>query len=112
MHIDVSAEVLLLQLGYSKTRSSLLQAQRIIDTTKGFDKFSKHILSLHDHIKKMNAYIGLSNTNDCLKIKCDDHDAPEILEEFHEEVKHWSEKYNVEVQQIEKRPVYYILGTK
>ncbi len=112
MQIDVSAEVLLLQLGYTKSDSSLLQAQKIIDTTKGFDKFSKHVLSLHDHIKKMNAYIGLSNTNNYLKIKCDDHDAPEILEEFHEEVKHWSEKYNVEIQQIEKKPVYYILGTK
>lgn len=112
MQIDVSAEVLLSQLGYTKTESSLSQAQRMIDNTKGFEKFSKHIISLHDHIKKMNAYVGLSNKTDYFKIKCDTNDAPEIIEEFHQEVNHWSEKYNVEIQRLENQPTYYILGTK
>lgn len=111
MHLDVSAEVLLLQLGYTKTENSLLQAQKMIDNTKGFEKFSKHIISLHDNIKKMNAYIALSSTTDYFKIKCDKNDAPEILEEFHNEVAHWSNKYNVEIKRLHKKHVYYILGT-
>lgn len=112
MHLDVSAEVLLSQLGYSKNNASLKQAQTMIDKTNEFDKFSKHVISFHDQIKKMNAYVGFSNTTDYLKIKCDEHDADEILEEFHEEVAHWSNKYNVEVERIDNRPVYYILGKK
>ncbi|WP_419769287.1 MAG: hypothetical protein ACNI3C_07960 [Candidatus Marinarcus sp.] len=112
MQLDVSAEVLLSQLGYTKTDSSLLQAQKMIDNTKNFEKFSKHIISLHDHIKKMNAYVALSNTSDYCKIKCDENDAPEILEEFHQEIAHWSNKYNVDVEQLDNRPVYYILGAK
>jgi len=110
MHIDVSPEVILSQLGYSKNDAALRQAQTMIENTKEFDKFSKHILSLHDHIKKMNAYVGFSNKNEYLKIKCDEHDADEILEQFHQEVAHWSNKYSVTLQQLDNKPIYYILG--
>lgn len=111
MQLDISAEVLLSQLGYSKSDSSLKQAQMVIDTTKEFGKFSKHIISLNDHLKKMNAYIALSNSTEYLKIKCDENDADEILEEFHEEVNHWANKYNVKLQKLPSKEVYYILGT-
>lgn len=111
MQLDVSAEVILSQLGYSRSDASLKQAEKMISTTSNFDKFSKHIFSLNDHLKKMNAYVSLSNKTDYLKIKCDENDAAEILEEFHEEVSHWANKYNVQLQQLEKKPIYYILGT-
>lgn len=111
MHLDVSPEVLLSQLGYSKSDSSMRQAEMVMNQTKDFNKFSKHIISLNDHLKKMNAYVGLSNSSDFLKIKCDENDADEILEEFHEEVSHWANKYNVELQQLDAKPIYYILGT-
>lgn len=110
MQIEVSPEVILSQLGYSKSEAALQQAQTMIENTKEFDRFSKHILSLHDHIKKMNAYVGFSNKTEYLKIKCDENDAEEILEEFHEEVAHWSNKYDVAVQQLNDKPIYYILG--
>jgi len=111
MQLNVSAEVILSQLGYSKSESSLQQAEKMISITSNFDKFSKHIFSLNDHLKKMNAYVGLSNKTDYLKIKCDENDANEILEEFHEEVSHWADKYNVKLQQLDKKPIYYIIGT-
>ena len=111
MQIDVSAEVILSQLGYSKSDASMKQAEKMISITDNFDKFSKHIFSLNDHLKKMNAYVGLSNKTDYLKIKCDENDAKEILEEFHEEVSHWANKYNVKLQQLDQKPIYYILGT-
>lgn len=111
MHLDVSPEVLLSQLGYSKSDSSMRQAEMVMNQTKDFNKFSKHIISLNDHLKKMNAYVGLSNSSDFLKIKCDENDANEILEEFHEEVAHWAGKYNVNLQKLNDKHVYYILGT-
>lgn len=110
MQLNVSAEVILSQLGYSNNESSLKQAQKVIDSTKGYEKFAKHILTLNDHIKKMNAYVGLSNSSDHFKIKCDENDAKEILEEFHETVINWSKKYNVDIQRVDKKPTYYILG--
>ncbi len=111
MQLDVSPEVLLSQLGYSKSDASLQQAEKMITSTSNFDKFSKHIFSLNDHLKKMNAYIGLSNKTDYLKIKCDENDAEEILKEFHDEVSHWANKYNVKLEKMDNKPIYYILGT-
>ncbi|RXJ86604.1 hypothetical protein [Arcobacter sp. CECT 8985] len=110
MQIEVNAEVVLSQLGYTKNESSLKQAEDIIENTKDFDKFAKHIISLNDNLKKMNAYVALSNTNNYLKIKCDENDAEEILNQFHQSVKNWAEKYNVELQKVENKEVYYILG--
>ncbi len=111
MQLDISPEVLLSQLGYTKSDSSLNHAQEVINETKDFEKFSKHIISLNDHLKKMNAYVGLSNSTKYLKIKCDEHDADEILKEFHEEVSHWADKYNISLKKLDNKPVYYILGT-
>ena len=110
MQIEVSPEVLLSQLGYAKNESSLKQAKQIMNQTKDFSKFSKHIISLNDHLKKMNAYITLSNSSDYLKIRCDENDADAILEEFHTEVSHWADKYNVDLQKLDNKHAYYILG--
>jgi len=110
MQINVSPEVILSQLGYSKSESSLQQAEKMISSTSNFDKFSKHIFALNDHLKKMNAYVSLSNTTNYLKIKCDENDAEEILKGFHEEVSHWANKYNIKLQRLDKKPTYYILG--
>jgi len=111
MNLDVSAEVILSQLGYSNNESSLKQAQKMIKATKNFNKFAKHILTLNDQIKKMNAYVALSNTTDYLKIKCDENNKKEIIEEFHDTVSKWMTKYNVNIERVNKKPTYYILGT-
>ena len=110
MQIEMTAEVVLSQLGYTKSENSLKQAESVIENTENFNKFAKHIISLNDHLKKMNAYVGLSNKTDYLKIKCDENDADEILEEFHEEVQHWANKYNVKLEKLNNKPIYYILG--
>ena len=111
MQLEVSAEVILSQLGYSKSEASLKQAEKIIEETTNFNKFAKHIFTLNDHLKKMNAYVGLSNKLHHLKIKCDENDSTEILQEFHDEVSHWADKYNVKLEKSSKKHLYYILGT-
>ena len=111
MQLEVSAEVILSQLGYSKSEASLNQAEKMMESTTNFDKFAKHIFTLNDHLKKMNAYVGLSNKTNHLKIKCDENDSNEILEEFHNEVSHWADKYNVKLEKLDSRHIYYILGT-
>lgn len=110
MQLEISPEVLLSQLGYAKNESAMKQAEQVINMTKNFDKFSKHIISLNDNLKKMNAYVALSNSSDYLKIKCDENDANEILDEFHDEISHWSSKYNVNLEKLDNKHVYYILG--
>ena len=111
MQLEVSAEVILSQLGYSKSEASLAQAEKMMESTTNFDKFAKHIFTLNDHLKKMNAYVGLSNKTNHFKIKCDENDSTEILEEFHQEVSHWAEKYNIKLERLDNKHIYYILGT-
>lgn len=111
MHLDVTPEMLLTEIGYTKTDTNISQVEGIIKNTNGFNKFAKHIISLNQNLKHMKAYVGISNSVDHLKIKCDVSDAPEILQEFHDTIKHWSDKYDVEIEKVNDKEVYYIKGS-
>ena len=112
MQIDVTPEVVLSQLGIAKSDAAFTQVEKAINNTKNFNKFSKHIIHLNDELKHMNAYVALSNSENYFKIKCDQVESPEILEEFHTTVEKFSNKYNVHMQQVPNKEVFYILGTK
>ena len=112
MHLKITPEVLISQLGYSRNEQTQKQVEAIIANTKGFDKFAKHIISLNDALKHMNAFVALSNSENYLKIKCGNEDATEILKEFHLTVTHFSNKYNVQLKKLPNKEVYYIVGVK
>jgi hypothetical protein len=110
MNIEITPEVLVKQLGMGDSAHEIEQMQRVINNTEGFEKFASHIISLSDSLKHLNAYIALSNTVDKLKIKCDENDAKELLEEFHEKVTAWGQKYKVKLEKVYNKETYYILG--
>ncbi|CAA6799564.1 MAG: Unknown protein [uncultured Sulfurovum sp.] len=110
MNIDLSPEALLTQLGYATSTQSVEQIKRAIDNTKGFENFSKHILSLHDELAHLKGVVALSNSKDVFKIKGSEETSKEIQAEFTELIKHWSTKYKITTEQVGKKPTYYILG--
>ena len=110
MQIDLSAEALLSQLGYSKTENSLEQMEKIIDNTSEFDRFSKHLLSLNDHLAPIKGFIGMSSTKDNLKIKGSKDTSTEISEKFTDTVESWADKYKIDIKKVKDRPTYYIIG--
>ena len=110
MNIELSPEALLTQLGYSASDKSVEQIKKTIANTKGFENFSKHILALHDELAHIKGVVALSNSKDVFKIKGSVDTSKEIQEEFHELIKHWSEKYKITIEQVGKKPTYYILG--
>jgi uncharacterized protein YerC len=110
MHLDITPEVLVSQLALGNTESVLAQTKQAIQNTKQFDKFSKHIISLNDKLKHMNGYIALSNTKPYFKIKSEPTNSKELIEEFSNELKHWSEKYHITLEQVDDKNVYYIIG--
>jgi hypothetical protein len=110
MNLEITPEVIASQLEIGKTEASLKQIETTISNTKNFDSFSKHIISLNDKLKHINAYVGLSNKESYFKIKCDDTAIEEISKEFLVEVKHWSDKYHVELRQFENKNIFYIIG--
>ncbi len=111
MQIEITPEMILSQLEYTINESSLDQVSKAMKNTKGFEQFAKHLLSLNDNLKHMNAYIALSNHIELFKIKSENK-SEALLQEFHETVKKWSDKYHVSLETIPNKEVYYILGIK
>ena len=110
MHLELTPEALLTQLGYTKTDKSIEQIKKTIANTKGFKNFSKHLLALHDELAHLKGFIALSNSKDVFKIKGSENTSKEIQKEFSELVNHWATKYKIETEKVANKPTYYILG--
>ncbi len=109
MHIDITPENLLIQLGYPLNDALLTQMERAMRATNGFDTFSRHLLSLKDELARFDGYIALSNSRDLLKIKSDAAQ-PEEIEAYREVLQKWSDKYKVALEQVGTTNTYYLLG--
>lgn len=105
----IDRNAMLTQLGYSPNNALLNQLERIEKNTTGYEKIRKHIMDLHDHLKVDGSYVALSNSNDYFKIKVEA-PSPEIAEEAHEKIKHFSDKFKVKVNKLENKETYYIEG--
>jgi hypothetical protein len=110
MHLDLTPEALLAQLGYTTTPQTLQQMNTIIANTKGFEKFSHHLPSFNDALAVEKGFIAMSNSEDHLKIKCDEDISADNLSAFTDLVKHWAEKYKLELKQVDNKNTYYIIG--
>ncbi len=105
----MQTEAMLIQLGYVPNDALMEQLKKIQNNTKGYEKIQKHITDLNDHLKVNDAYVAMSNSNDCFKIKIESQN-PAIAQEAHEKIKHFSEKYKVKVEKLDNKNTYYILG--
>ena len=112
MHLDLTPEALLTQLGYSRTEQTLKQMNNIIDNTKDFAKFSQHLPSFNDALAVEKGFIAMSNSEDYLKIKCDEDSNADNLTAFTELVDRWADKYRLEIQKVDNKNTYYIIGHK
>jgi len=102
-------DAMLTQLGYAPNEALLSQLERIEKNTAGYDKIQKHIMDLHDHLKVDGSFVALSNSEDLFKIKIEA-SSPELTEEAHEKVKHFSDKFKVSIRKLENKETYYISG--
>ena len=112
MHLDLSTEALLVQLGYTKNEQTMKQMNDIIQHTKGFAKFSQHLPAFSDALAVEKAFIAMSNSKPYLKLKCNADSTADNLSAFTTLVRHWAEKYKLTLEQVERKDTYYILGQK
>ena len=110
MHLDLTPEALLVQLGYAKSEQTLNQINDIINNTEGFDKFSQHIPSFNDALAVEKGYIAMSNSENHLKIKCNEDTSADNLTAFTTLVNHWADKYKLNLKQVDNKHTYYIIG--
>lgn len=102
-------DAMLKQLGYSPNDGLLSQLDRIIDNTGGFEKIEKHIFDLNTALRVDTSFVAMSNTKDHFKIKLEA-PSPELKDDAKDKVMHFAEKYKVDLQKVEGKDTYYILG--
>ncbi len=112
MHLELTPEAVLAQLGYHKTEQMMTQMRSIIENTKDFNIFSHHIPSFNDALAVEKGFIAMSNSVNYLKIKCDEDINADNLSAFTDLVLHWADKYKLELQKVENKNTYYIIGHK
>jgi hypothetical protein len=112
MHLELTPEAILTQLGYSVNDQTVAQIKRIIDNTPGLEKFLPHLPSFIDALKVEKGYVAMSNSKDYLKVKCDENISEESLQACLDILNHWADKYKLELQKVEGKHTYYILGHK
>jgi len=105
----MTQEAILNQLGYIPNEALGEQLSRIEANTKGYEKIVKHIMDLHEALKTDKSYVAMSNSNDYFKIKIDtvsDIGSADALEK----INHFADKYKVQLQKVEGKPTFYVLG--
>ena len=102
-------EAILNQLGYTPNDALGDQLSRIEKNTLGYEKIIKHILDLHEALKTDESYVAMSNTNDYFKIKIDATSEISTADAM-KKINHFAEKYKVNLQKVDGKPTYYILG--
>lgn len=105
----MTQEAILNQLGYIPNEALGEQLSRIEVNTKGYEKIVKHIMDLHEALKTDKSYVAMSNSNDYFKIKIDtisDIGSADALEK----INHFADKYKVQLQKVEGKPTFYVLG--
>lgn len=110
MHLDLTPEALLVQLGYTNNEQTLKQMNTIITNTTNFEKFSQHIPSFNDALAVEKGFIAMSNSEEYLKIKCEVDSDADNLSAFTALVKHWAEKYKLALRKVQNKNTYYIIG--
>jgi|AAUQ01.1.fsa_nt_gi hypothetical protein len=109
MSIKANLENILIQLGYPVNGATTKQIKAIAENTDSFFNFANHLFSLNDELKRVGAFVALSNSKDYLKIKLPDGSKTQI-EEFEEIVNGWAKKYKVALEKVAGANTYYILG--
>lgn len=102
-------DAVLNQLGLIPNEALLVQLEDIQKNTHGYEKIIKHIMDLHEALKTCESYVALSNSNNYFKIKVDT-TSDVSKSEAEEKISHFCEKFKVEIQKVQDKETYYILG--
>lgn len=102
-------EAILSQLGLIPNEALADQLSRIEKNTHGFDKIVKHVMDLHEALKTNKSYVALSNSVDSFKIKIDT-TSKISADEAMEKINHFADKFKVELQKVEGKDTYYVVG--
>lgn len=102
-------EAILTHLGYQPNAQLISQADEIVNNTPGFEKFKKHLMTLHEHLKIDDAFVALSNSENFFKIKCIAQDEV-VKKRALTRIDTFAKKYKVEIKEVVPEQTFYVLG--
>ncbi len=103
-------EALLRQVGIVEVQNADTLIAKIAQNTKGLEQIIRHIIALNDQLEHLSGFVGMSNSNDRIKIKCTNAFSEDGIKEFHAQVQRWAKKHKIEVERVPLKDVYYIIG--
>ena len=109
MSIKANIENLLVQLKYPVNDTTKSQVENIAKETNEFFIIANNIFNLKDDLAPVNGLVALSNSVNRVKIKSLSSNPLEI-EKFEEIVNKWSNKYKVNLEKVQGKNTYYIVG--
>lgn len=104
-------DAILKQLGYTVTDSAMEQVEKVINNTHSFEYVKKHLITLHDQLQAHLSYVALSSNKDYFKIK-NMAQGKEMIDGVNKMITRWSKKYKIEIEKVDNKDTYYVLGHK
>ncbi len=96
------------QLGYDTNEHIIQQMNSILNKNGNITKLFNHLITLHDKLKHINGFVAMSNSEDVLKIKCENN-SPQLIKEFHEIVEKFRRIYKINTKKLDNKEVSYIV---
>lgn len=102
-------EAFLKEIAYSKTEGNLSLINRVLKKYEFPDQLYRRIPTLIAKIEKCKGFVGISNSNELLKIDYSGEDLdPAIKQEFYSFCESWAKKYKIEIEYCPEKDLYYI----
>jgi len=109
MSIKANIENLLVQLKYPVNDATKNQLENIANQTNDFFTIANNLFNLRDDLAPVNGLVALSNSVDRIKIKSISNNPLEV-EKFEEIVNKWANKYKINLEKVQGKNTYYIIG--
>lgn len=105
----MNLESVLVGLDYNVNEAIVKQGEVAIKAGNFNEPDLNHIINLHEKLKALGGFVALSNSQSVFKIKCESKDE-EKLKEFNLDVVDFAKKYNFNIEKLNGKETYYILG--
>ena len=109
MHLELTPDAVLKELGYAVTEQTLSQLEEIYKHTPNIEKFLPHLPAFKDALTVQKGYIALSNSKPYFKIKCEEDSESQNAKVYEEIVHKWAQKYKLQLQKANEY-TYYLTG--
>lgn len=102
---------ILVSLGYGENESTVAQLEGILNECDLTDTELEKIVLLNDNVKKFEGFVAMSNSNNYFKVKTESSNL-EMIKAVREKIYEWADRYKFDIEKVDGKETYYIVGKK